>query len=237
MAMKKMSKYIFSLLLLFPAISLFAQKAEWNGISVGTDLSRFVVPFIDSTRYGWEFSGDYEIIKNLFLVAEIGSGTTNLNTSKYNYSLTGGYTRLGVDYNYMKNIDPTSKDQMLIGLRYGFTRFKHQATNITITDDVWGDFTGGKIGPNWLTASWFEVSTGMRARLFNNFYLGWSLRMRVRVGMTNDTKMFPYSIPGYGRAWNGTWLGINYSLYYKIPVYKKKKTPTESLPVENGKAP
>jgi len=220
--MKKMSKYIFSLLLVLQATLLSAQKAEWNGISVGVDLSRFVLPFTDSTRYGWEFSGDYEILKDLFLVAEIGSETTNLKKSNYDYTSAGGYTRLGVDYNYMKHIDKESKDKMFVGLRYGFTTFYHEANNITIPDAIWGNLTEGSIPGNWLAANWFEIATGMRARLFNNFYLGWSARMRVKIGVSTDPVLFPYAIPGYGKPWNSTWIGINYSLYYKIPLYRKK---------------
>lgn len=218
------------MLLLCSGFGLKAQKQEWNGLLVGADLSRFVVPFIDTTRYGWEFMGDYEIINDLFLAAEIGYETTNLKTPLYNYKLGGGYTRLGVDYNYMKHIAADSPDKMLIGVRYGFTTFYHNASNIQINDDFWGNFTGGKINTNWLTAHWVEVATGMRTRLFNNFYLGWSVRMRIKLGMSNDPAMFPYTIPGYGKAWNNTSLGINYSLCYKIPIYKKKKAVTKTEP-------
>lgn len=222
MAMKKMSRYIFSLLLFLQGIMLYAQKPEWNGISVGVDLSRFVVPFVDSTRYSWEFSGDYEILKDLNLVGEFGSETANLKTSDYNYHSSGAFTRLGFDYNFMKHIDPNSKDKMFIGLRYGFTTFYHEASNITIPDKTWGDLSGISIPRNWLAANWVEIAAGMRARLFNNFYLGWSARMRLKLGVSNDPSLYPYIVPGYGKPWSNTWIGFNYSLYYKIPLYKKK---------------
>jgi hypothetical protein len=225
-----MLKSIFSLLLVLQVTLLNAQKTEWNGISVGADLSRFVVPFIDSTRYCWEFSGDYEIIKDLFLVAEIGSETSNIKTGSYDYFSAGGYTRLGVDYNYMKHIAADSKDKMFVGLRYGFTTFYHEANNIWIKDAVWGNYSGGSIPANWLAANWLEVTTGMRARLFNNFYLGWSARLRIKAGVTADATLYPYSIPGYGKPWNNTWIGFNYSLYYKIPLYKKKSVVPKELP-------
>lgn len=130
----------------------------------------------------------------------------------------------------MKHIDRESADKMLVGLRYGFTTFYHNAENIQINDNFWGNYTGGKVESNWIAANWIEVATGMRARLFNNFYLGWSVRMRIKLGMGNDQTMFPYTIPGYGKAWNNTSVGINYSLSYKIPIYKKKKKAVESKP-------
>jgi hypothetical protein len=221
MALRRISKFIFSLLIVFSWLGLNAQKQDWNGITIGADLSRLAVPFIDSTRFGWEFSGDYEIINDLFLIAEIGSETTNLNTRMYDYKLSGGYTRIGVDYNFMKHIAAESSDKMYIGIRYGFTTFYHQAENIEVWNDFWGDFTGGKAEKKWLTANWFEVVTGMRTQLFNNFYLGWSVRMRIKLGVGNDATMSPYTIPGFGKTWNNTSVGLNYSLYYKIPIYKR----------------
>lgn len=220
--MKRILRSIISLTLLLSCIATKAQKQEWQGISVGADLSRFVVPFIDSTRYGWEFLGDYEILKDLFVATEIGSQSTNLNTSTYNYSSSGVYTRLGVDYNFMKHVDEKSTGKLFIGLRYGFTTFYHEANNITVIDDNWGNYTGGTINRKWLVANWLEVGLGMRARLINNFYLGWSARVRMKIGVTKDQRMSPYYVPGYGQPWNSTWIGFNYSLYYKIPIYKKK---------------
>ncbi len=70
----------------------------------------------------------------------------------------------------------------------------------------------------------------MRTHLFNNFYLGWSARVKIKVGVTEDKTMEPYGIPGYGNAWNSTNIGINYSLLYKIPLeirFKKKEKITE----------
>jgi len=223
MEMKKISKYIFSLLLSLALIipEVKAQEREWNGISIGCDLSKFIVPFIDTTRLGWEVSGDFEIIKDLFLAAEVGSQSTNFINKGYTYSSDGVYTRLGADYNFMKHIDTESEDKMFVGLRYGFTTFAHQASNISITDSYWGDFKGGQTVSTWLGANWLEVGAGIRERLFNNFYLGWSARIRIMIGVSDDDVLEPYNIPGYGRPLNNTAAGFNYSIYYKIPLYKR----------------
>ncbi|MDA3929136.1 MAG: DUF6048 family protein [Prolixibacteraceae bacterium] len=221
----KTLRYIFSLLLLLISMHSFSQKHEWKGINVGADLSRFIVPIIDSTRYGWEVSGDIEILKDLFAVVEIGSQSTKLNLPDYSYSANGAYTRLGVDYNYMEHLDPDSPDKLFIGLRYGFTTFAHEAKNITISDDIWGEINNGVIDSKVLTSNWMEVTTGMRANLFNNFYLSWSVRFRINIWQQPDLQMQPYHIPGYGRAWNNSGVGFNYTLSYKIPIIKKRTAP------------
>lgn len=209
-------------MLFFIAINVSAQKAEWHGILVGTDLSRLLLPVIDHSRFGWEVSGDYEIIKDVFANAEIGSQTTNLTLPNYKYSANGAYTRLGIDYNFMKHLDDQSADKLLIGLRYGFTTFAHKANNIMVEDNIWGNFENGEIKQKWLSAGWAEIASGMRAHLFNNFYLGWTVRFKLQLFLQKDENMQPYHIPGYGRAWNTSSIGFNYSLYYKIPLLKKK---------------
>lgn len=222
MAIRRILKYIFSLILILATQKIKAQEAEWKSLSVGADLSRFVVPFIDSTRYGWEASADYELLKDLFIAAEIGSQTTQFTSSAYHYHSNGGYTRLGADYNYMKHLDAESTDHLLIGLRYGFSTFFHEADQITISDPYWGDVTNESIPRKWLSDNWFEIATGMRANIFNNFYLSWSVRFKVNLWQQADENLQPYYIPGYGRGWNNSAIGFNYSIYYKIPIYKKK---------------
>jgi len=223
MEKKKTLKYSSSLLLLFVVLQAYPQKSEWNGVLVGADLSRFIVPITVSTRYGWEVSGEYEFMKDVFGNVEIGTQTTNVKFPNYNYSSDGFYTRLGVDYNYMKHLDEESSDKLLIGLRYGFTTFLHGANNISITDNIWGDYTNGKVDKKLFGAGWMEIATGMRAHLFNNFYLGWSVRFRVKLFQQANNDLVPYHIPGYGRAWSNSRTGFNYSLYYKIPIVKKRK--------------
>jgi hypothetical protein len=40
---------------------------------------------------------------------------------------------------------------------------------------------------------------------------------------TEDEIMDPYKIPGYGKGKSKSVLGFNYSLYYKIPLFKKSE--------------
>lgn len=200
-----------------------APKPEIRSINLGTDLTRFALPFIDSTRIGWEVSGDFELLKDMFVGAEFGFQTTKVEKTNYTYTGNGYYTRIGVDYNFMKHVDEKSLDKMLIGLHYGFTTYNHQAENVRVPSTYYGDFTGGSIEKNWLSANWLEVALGMRTELLANFYLGWSLRIRTKVWGENDPNLQPYYIPGYGRAYSNNAFGFNYSLFYQIPIKKKQK--------------
>ena len=221
--MLKTLRYIFSALFVLTAILLQAQNSENDKyeVSLGVDLSRFAMPIINNDRFGWEISGDAEIIQDLFATVEFGSQTTNLKKPEYHYTSNGAYTRFGVDYNYMKHLDDRSHDKLFIGLRYGFTTFYHQADNITLKNPIWGNLENNSVDRSWLGAHWFEIATGMRAHLFNNFYLGWSVRFKMKLNPNDKSTMQPYYIPGFGRGWNSSGVGVNYSLYYKIPLIKK----------------
>lgn len=224
MMFKKIFGFIFSMLFLLPGIYAQVEKPETREISLGVDLSRFLLPVVDSTRLGWEVSGDFELLKDMFVAAEFGYQNTKLERESYNYSGNGYYTRLGVDYNFMHHVDSTSTDQMLVGVRYGFTTFNHMADNIVVQDPYYGSLQGGSIPKNWLAANWLEVDLGMRVELLCNFYLGWSVRIKTRLWSTKDSNLEPYYIPGFGRNYSNTNIGFNYSLYYCLPIKKKSKS-------------
>lgn len=218
----KTLKYIFSILLITNSTVLLSQTREWHAITLGTDISRFIVPIVDDTRYGWEISGSYEVMTDLFAKAEFGTQTTRFEDAYYHYNANGLYTRLGVDYNYMKHIDAGSSDKLFIGAMYGFTTYFHEADNITLNSSLWGNVENFSLDRQWLAANWLEISTGMQAHLIHNFYLGWSVRFRINIWQQPDANMQAYHIPGYGRAWSNSWVGFNYSIYYRIPFLRKR---------------
>lgn len=229
MNLAKTFYYTFNLILLFLNLQSIAQETRWHAISLGADLSRIAVPFIDSTRYGWEISGNYEFIDDVFARVEFGSQSTDFTkANQYHYQSSGAYTRIGIDYNYMKHVDPDSNDKLFIGALYGFTTFYHQADHIRINNSIEYDIVNYTIDRKWLNANWFEISTGMQSHLIHNFYLAWSVRFRIKLWFQPDNIMYTYSIPGYGRAWSNSWVGFNYSLYYKIPFAKKKNQKTSN---------
>lgn len=223
MTCKKIFGFIFSLLFFVSGVFAQEEKPETREISLGVDLSRFALPLLDSTRLGWEMSADFELLKDVFVAGEVGYQNTNLKRENYDYSGNGYYVRLGVDYNFMKHVDSTSTDQMLVGLRYGFTTFNHMAENVIVDDIFYGRYQGGTIPKSWLAANWLEVDAGMRVELFSNFYLGWTLRIKTKLWCSKDQHLEPYYIPGFGRNYSNTNIGINYSLYYCLPIKKKSK--------------
>ena len=73
-----------------------------------------------------------------------------------------------------------------------------------------------------LSAQWLEVVAGVKAELFSNLYLGFSLRMNHLVTNKTPENFDNLYIPGFNRTYEGKFgAGFNYSVSYFLPLYKK----------------
>ena len=58
----------------------------------------------------------------------------------------------------------------------------------------------------------------MRAEVFRNFFMGWSVFMNIKFYQSGTPEMDPYNIPGFGKGENRVAVSFNYTLSYRIPV-------------------
>jgi len=90
-------------------------------------------------------------------------------------------------------------------------------------DHYFGDGTEIVSGQkfNGLTAQWIEVVAGVKAQVFNNFYVGFSFRMNRLLSQKVPDNFDNLYIPGFNRTYNGNFgVGFNYTVSYFIPLYK-----------------
>jgi len=67
------------------------------------------------------------------------------------------------------------------------------------------------------------VLLGVKAKVINNFYVGFSFRMNKLVSNKKPESFDNLYIPGFNRTYDGTFgAGFNYTVSYLIPIYKKK---------------
>lgn len=192
------------------------QYIHMKGLRFGIDVTR---PFQDlwtkGNRYGNEFSADMEILPNLFPVFETGYDVMKIKTSYVDYSSNGSYSRIGFDYNLLTAENEKDKDIFYIGLRYGFA-FAGQKVNRYTIDSYWGQIDGS-FGNQTYFAHWTEFLFGIKGQIFNNLYMGWTIRGKMKL-KNKDLGIPPmYFIPGYGKAEKGFNLDFTYSVYYNIP--------------------
>lgn len=149
------------------------------GLRLGADLFRITRSMYDNTYNGFEVVGDYRLTKKLFAVAELGHDNLKKTESTYGFTTNGTYLRIGVDYNLHENwLD--REDMIYVGGRYGFATFSQNLDWYTpYTSNSY--FNNTPIAANkkysGLSAHWIEFVAGIKTRVFNNVFMGFSLRL------------------------------------------------------------
>lgn len=211
------------------------------GLRFGIDLSRPLLTFLNENYTGLEFVGDYRLTYKLYLAAELGNEKKTKQEDLYNFTTSGSYLKLGVDYNTYENWYGMN-NSVHMGGRLAFSSFSQTLNNNSVFDNnrYWSpdDFVLGTTGPQefeGLSAVWLEFVFGAKVELFANIFLGASVRMGYLLS-NNEAEQFPNLwIPGFNKVTDNSGFGVgyNYSLTYFLPLYtkinkpKKKEAPIE----------
>ena len=201
-------------------------KKDRYGLRVGVDLFKLTRGFYDKNYKGIELTGDFRWNKKYFLAAELGTENKTTEDDRLTTNSKGSYLKAGFDYNMYENwLD--MENIISVGLRYGFSTFSEELNSYKIYNahPYWGELPAIPASEQFsgLSASWLEVVTGMKAKMFNNVFVGFSVQLKTLVTNKNPDGFDNLYIPGFNRTYNGSFgIGFNYSVTYFIPLYKKK---------------
>ena len=201
-------------------------KKDRYGLRVGVDLYKLTRGLYDKDYKGIEIVGDFRLTKKYYIAAELGFEDKTTDDDRLNSTATGTYIKGGFDYNLYQNwLD--MENLITIGLRGGFSTFSQQLNSYKIYNahPYWGELAPISTNQefNGLSASWIEVVTGMKAKMFNNVFVGFSIQLKTLVTNKKPDDFDNLYIPGFNRTYNGNFgIGFNYSVSYLIPLYKKK---------------
>lgn len=235
--MKHTLRLLFSVLMLSSAMVFAQDKAEKPkdsvavktnryGIRAGVDLFKIGRSSYEKDYKGFEVVGDYRLTKKYYLAGEIGNENKTTDDDRLNFTTKGTYFKVGFDYNLYENwLD--MENMVYLGMRYGVSAFSQTLNSYKIYDR-YQYFTptqtiesGEKF--DGLSAQWVEVVFGVKAKIINNFYLGFSFRINKLVSNKKPDSFDNLYIPGFNRTYDGTFgAGFNYTLSYMIPIYKTK---------------
>ncbi len=195
-----------------------------RSIRFGTDLIGLIKSQTSSTFTGWEVNADVDMGK-YFLAVDYGSwGRTYDLRNGGDYQNSGNYWRAGMDANLLLK-DP-DKNMVFLGFRYGQSAFS-ESSNLPSSDPIFGDFMKHVSNPA-VTAQWGEITGGLRVKIWKEFWMGYTARMKFAPSVKGDTELKTYDIPGYGRNSTGFAWGFNYQIFWRIPFTKQKKpTPAD----------
>ena len=193
-----------------------------TGIRAGFDvLSYGRTRFLESYR-GWEFEGDVDF-NRYYLTLEVGNSGRNLASDSATYANNGDYWRVGIDVNFLtRDID---RNVFFLGARYGKASFTESMT-IMRHDEIWG-FMSDNFYHTGVKASWVELTTGLRVKIWKIFWMGYTGRLKFALSTKGSPEMLSYDVPGYGRTDKETTWGFNYYVMIRIPVRKAPPPPPE----------
>lgn len=204
------------------------------GLRIGGDIGKLTRSFLDDDYSGFEIMADYRLKEKLYIAGEIGFEEKNTVNDYLDITTKGSYIKGGVDFNMYQNW--LDMDNMIYaGFRVGASTFSHDLNNYTVysIDQYWEpQFTSStKQELTGLTAFWAEIILGMKAELFNNLYIGLNVQLKVSVSQTIPNNFDNIYIPGFGKTYDSSGIGVGYSYFlaYRIPLYKKTK---QSKPAE-----
>lgn len=172
------------------------------------------------TKYGLgEISAELNLHNRYIPVIEFGLGEAKNTPDDNNYtyrSPIAPFFRIGMNYNFLYQSNP---DYLIMaGVRYGFSPFKFEVTDITQQPGYWDEPLTYSIPSQNVTAGDFQILLALRVRIIDNFSLGWSVRYQTLLHDSDTPYGNAWYIPGYGarnRSINAT-----FSLSYTIGLSK-----------------
>ena len=229
-----MLKYIFNILIVFFVLFAHAQnkkpdslvppKIERYGVRIGVDAVKLGNSFIENNYKGIELVGDYRVTKRYYLAAELGNENKTVQDTHLNFTTKGTFLKAGFDYNLYENWTGMH-NIILVGMRYGASTFSQNLNSYTIynANQYFGASQPVLIDQKFdgLNAQWLEVVLGLKAEVFSNIFVGFSVRVNRLITTTKPDNFDNLYIPGFNRTYEGNFgAGFNYTISYFIPFYK-----------------
>jgi len=233
--MRRTFAYFTSLLLILIIGQEYVNGQDTNliplNIKVGLEVSGPAIYISDANNLSTE--GYVSVDMNEKLSWVLGAGYLNYKYSQYNYEYlnNGVFLRGGADFNLLKPNKSLGKYWAGIGLRYGVSLFSTDVPSFK-HDNYWGT-TSSSIEKKTYMGHFIEASPGVRAEVFRNFSMGWTVSLRFLLSAGTEKDLRPVYFPGFGNGAKSFSTGLNYFLvwnipYKKITVITKKEVPAET---------
>ncbi|MCP9611462.1 DUF6048 family protein [Coprobacter tertius] len=197
----------------------------FNGLVVGVDLYNPVAKLFGQKYSNYEASLELDLHNRFFPIWEIGIGSAKSTPEDMNFTYRGKaalYNRIGMNYNIKYN--NKTLDGVYAGIRYGFSTFNYDITDIRLESSYWDPENPviGEITGQHSRAQWIEALVGIRVKLYKGLMMGWTVRYKWKLNVKNNFQSTPWFIPGYGTSNNP--VSFTYSIYYRIPFSGKKSS-------------
>lgn len=195
---------------------------KFTSVIVGVNIWDPVMRVFGQKHGGVDFSAELSMWNRFNPVLELGFGMANDTPEEQNFTYKGKmalYGKLGMNYNIKFNDSPDYV--AMVGFRAGYSSFSYDIKDVTVTNGYWGQTKTFDILDQHSHATWGELLLALRVKLFGNLSAGWAFKYHFIFNYKKNTNSDPWYVPGYGARTNNITGG--FSLYYTIPLHKKKK--------------
>lgn len=196
------------------------QYPKLNGIIIGANVWDPLMRLMGQKYGGIGFSAELSMWNRLSPNVELGIGTASNTPEDMNFTYKGKaslYGKLGAKYNFLYG--KTSDYQLLAGFNVGYTNFKYDINDITISSDYWGAPITTSITNQKSHATWGELSFSLRVKLIGNVSMGWSFIYHFLFSEKKNPNSTAWYIPGFGTRDGNTTGAL--SVFYTLPFKKK----------------
>ncbi|NJB83393.1 DUF6048 family protein [Wenyingzhuangia aestuarii] len=194
------------------------------GLRIGVDIIKPILAYTWGDFKGGEIVADYRVSTQLFIAAEAGYSDRTIQEDTFNHTVKGSYLKAGINYNLYTNwLD--MDNELYVGARYGFATFSNQLNSYTVFQE--GEYFEAKevtttTKYNDLNAHWLELVAGIKVEVFKNLYFGFMVNVNKMIATKEPSNLENTYSPGFGNITkNGSGANINYTISYRIPLYKK----------------
>lgn len=205
-------------------------------LSFGIDIFHPVLNQYITNEKGYEFTLDYYTKRDIYLAADAGWGSSNVNYPDLKYATDNKFFRFGVNRSLLLRKDSADWNNLFIGFRLGGANVNRTQASYIVIDSLWGSTLGIEPAKNFM-AYWIELTMGVRVQIVKDISMGWNVRAKFLLNGKSFLDLAPLYIAGYGRGDKNSVFDYNLYLYYSIswkrknqrlpPVIPEKKIETE----------
>jgi hypothetical protein len=181
----------------------------------GADIILPARAFFETQRKGYEFQADYYLHGEIYLAAEGGWGSSNVNYTDLKYTTTNQFVRIGFNKVLLPRENAADWGGLLLGMRLGVATIHRSPVTYTIVDSLWGSSDGALRGKQF-NGYWMEINGGVRVELVKGLLAGWLVRGKFLLNHKDFKDLAPIYVAGYGRGDKNAVFDINFYLSYAI---------------------
>ncbi len=210
-------------------------------LRLGMDLSKPIRGLNNDEFSGFEFVGDLQFSKKIFIAIEVGNESKTTQSEQTNFSTNGSYIKTGLDFTISQPIEGL-KNQIFLGFRFGLSSHWQKVNRYVIwnLNRFWPEqvvtHSNATVKYGSLSASWIEIIGGIKTEIFSNFFMGFSLRLNYLLSDKVPDNFDNLHIPGFNKKTdnNKFGAGFNYTLTYALPIYINKRVKINQLSKNNS---